>query len=299
MMHCTSGLRCFEKSMDNSFQLDSVRHSEIYRDEIEPALFHGTSSVDQPKAVFIGGQPGAGKTVAIAAAYAEFPNGNLVIINTDNLRAYHPKFKEIVAIDDRRSAERTHEDASAWNNMLLRSCIQTRRNFVCEGVFKDASKLLAAIAELRQAGYVVIVRFVAVHRRHSLLGIHHRYEEEKVNRGHGRYVPVDYHDLCYDKILDTAHEVEKQQLVDAIEILDRDGQVLYVNGSRLGWADPLGAKLKLIHHRDVRLTEEQINYYAESWEPVFERMRERRAPADEQKQVKDLSQSLIEEARQR
>ena len=126
--------------MDSSFELEPFEQERVYRKIIEPASFFGTMPVQKPKAVIIGGQTGAGKSKVVQLSMKEFGDGNVVSVNTDDLRAHHPRFDEIVAIDDTRSAERTHTDASEWNRKLLSRCIDTKRNIVIEGVFKDGKR---------------------------------------------------------------------------------------------------------------------------------------------------------------
>ena len=105
--------------MDSSFQLSPSDHNRIYEKIIEPTSFLDTSAVEKPKLVIVGAQTGAGKSKLVGMSVKEFGDHTPVIVNTDDLRAYHPKFEEIVMMDDTRSAERTHHDASAWKNKLL------------------------------------------------------------------------------------------------------------------------------------------------------------------------------------
>jgi predicted Ser/Thr protein kinase len=74
--------------MDSSFQLESSEHERIYSKIIEPTSFLGTSSLDEPKIVIIAAQTGAGKSKIVELSMKEFDDGNVVTINTDDLRAY-------------------------------------------------------------------------------------------------------------------------------------------------------------------------------------------------------------------
>lgn len=73
--------------MDNSFAVDESEHERVYTKTIEPASFLGTTSVDKPRIVIIGGQTGAGKTKIVEHSMREFADGNVVTVNTDDLRA--------------------------------------------------------------------------------------------------------------------------------------------------------------------------------------------------------------------
>jgi hypothetical protein len=120
----------------------------------------------------------------------------------------------------------THEDASEWNRKLLDKCISTKRNILLERVFKDAQKLRGILQRLRAEGYVIKFCVVAVHERYSVWGIHERYERERVERGHGRFVPIDYHTECYQRLLDSVDMIEAESAVDRLEIFNRGGVLI-------------------------------------------------------------------------
>lgn len=158
--------------MTESFQLPDSENQRVYQEEIEPLYFSRTQPTEKPRAVIIGGQPGAGKTRVLSISKREFDNFNVVIVNTDDLRAFHPKFEQITNQDDKLSALTTHPDASAWNQKLLDRSIETKRNILLEGVLKDGEKLFSITKKLKENGYEVVIRILAVHERFSLWGIH-------------------------------------------------------------------------------------------------------------------------------
>ncbi len=282
--------------MDNSFQLESSEHERIYSKIIEPTSFLDTSSVDKPRLVIVAAQTGAGKSKLVTLSLQEFSDGNVVTVNTDELRAYHPHYDEVVMLDDTRSAERTHHDASSWKNKLLRRCVETRRNIVLEGVFKDSKSLLEVIELAKHAGYMVVLRVVASHERFSVWGIKLRYEGEKKSRGHGRYVPIEYHNECYQSLLDSIAAAERQKVADSINVYDRNGAMLYSNTLHNGdWKDAPKAVAAVEQGRDRKLTKVEQRQYKESWSKVFEYMHQRGACSDEIDRVKELAERFLME----
>jgi predicted ABC-type ATPase len=279
--------------MDLSFVLDEIEHKRVYEEIIEPAFFLDTTPVEKPSVVFVGGQPGAGKTRLIERSMSEFDDENVVPINTDELRAFHPKYVEIAQADDKIAAERTHTDASAWNRRLLRRCLETQRNMVVEGVFKDAQGLAEIVKQLRDAGYRVIFRLVAVHARHSILGISSRYEQEKLVRGHGRFVPLSYHNDCYEKILETLNLVESLKLMEQLDIYNRSGELLYSNNVVDGkWQSLPDALNAMTVGRDQELSEIKKAEYRNNWHTVIESMYNRNASSGEITTLKELRDVL-------
>jgi hypothetical protein len=164
---------------------------------------------------------------------------------------------------------------------------------VVEGVFKDSAGLASVIESLKASGYEVTIRLVAVHERHSLLGISSRYEQEKIVRWHGRYVPVDYHNECYQRILQTIDLLESQRLVDRLEIYNRNGDLLYSNLVTNGeWKDPPEGSSAMRRGRDCGLSAKERLEYRESWHSVMALMYKRRASQDEVTQTKALADGL-------
>lgn len=282
--------------MEDSFRLTPAENARVYAEEIEaaPGLYLGTAAVEKPRIVIVGGQPGAGKTKVVELSKREFQDQNVVIVSTDKLRAFHPRFNEIVGLDDKRSAVRTHDDASSWNRQLLQRCMETHRNVILEGVFKDEKRLASLIDDFKKNGYEVVVRFVAVHQRYSVWGIHNRYEKEKIVRGHGRFVPLGYHNQCYNKLLDSAALVEEQGAANCIEVYARDGECLFRNArDGKSWKKSPGAKAAIQKERSREFSQEERMRYRENWERVFEYMEKRHAPAEEIEAVRTLASKFL------
>jgi predicted ABC-type ATPase len=285
--------------MDSSFQLDFSEHERIYSKIIEPTSFLGTSPVDKPKILIIAAQTGAGKSRLVELSMKEFDDTNVVTVNTDDLRAYHPRYHEIVMLDDTRSAERTHQDASTWKNKLLSRCIETRRNIVLEGVFKDSKNLIELVELAKNSGYEATIRIVAAHERYSVWGINRRYEKERIVRGHGRYVPIEYHDECYQKLLDSVEGVEGQKVADRIQVYDRSGTLLYSNELVNGdWKEAPKARAAIEEERNRKLTDQECDEYIVSWPRIFEYMQKRGASSQETENVIAIAKRFIQELKE-
>lgn len=103
---------------DRQFLLTAAKHAAIYR-KIEAHHFSGTTPQDSPKVIILGGQPGAGKSGLLEASKQDFPGCNVVSINGDELRYYHPQYREIQKADERHFAELTDPHARQWTKQLF------------------------------------------------------------------------------------------------------------------------------------------------------------------------------------
>ena len=73
------------------YRLEPALHREIFERHIRPHLFSGVKASTTPAAIVFGGQPGSGKSTAMAAAIRELggPAAAVAIVG-DELRSYHP-----------------------------------------------------------------------------------------------------------------------------------------------------------------------------------------------------------------
>ncbi|MCF5974810.1 zeta toxin family protein, partial [Xanthomonas perforans] len=103
---------------DESDVLPKGIHEQILREQILTAPdFINSTAQQQPKAVILGGQPGAGKGGLVAQAKAELDQ-NAVTIDPDELRRYHPRVADFRRENPYEWSGRTHKDASSWADEL-------------------------------------------------------------------------------------------------------------------------------------------------------------------------------------
>lgn len=183
--------------MDESFKLSEADHDRYYRD-IEADLLAPRRPVSHPRVVITGGQPGSGKSKLLEQSRKDFPDGNVVVINGDDLRAYHPKAEEIFNLDYKRFAERTDPDGREWTRKLFDRAIETWRNIVFESTMREAGPIAKTMERLRTEGYHLTAKVVATHERMSTTGIFRRYEEQKAEKGYGCWSELTSHDAGYE-----------------------------------------------------------------------------------------------------
>jgi hypothetical protein len=168
-----------------------------------------------------------------------------------------------------------------------------------EGVFKDSKSLTEVVELAKNSGYVVTIRIVAAHERYSVWGINRRYEKEKIVGGHGRYVPMEYHDECYRKLLDSVEGVERQKIADHIEVYDRSGNLLYSNELvNSDWKEAPKARVAIEEERNRKLTDKERDEYIGSWPRVFEYMKKRGASSAEIGSVHAIAERFIQELKE-
>lgn len=274
--------------MDRHFKLDANKHEQIYR-KIESRLFQETRSSLYPRAVIMGGQPGSGKSKLLEASREEFPDGNVVVINGDELREYHPQSNEIFKLDDKRYAERTDADSRVWTKRVFDKAIETRRNIIFESTMREAEPISETMKRLRDEGYQLTAKVVATHERISKTSIYMRYEQQKHDKGYGRFTSQESHDAGYVGMPKTVDHIDKNKLVDRLEVYNRSGDVLFSKTLKDGqWdRDEYAAKLvETERHREP--TDKEIADLRTDWHRILEHMEERNAPLKELEQARSV-----------
>lgn len=207
--------------------LDKDEHARILRERIIPnSGLAAATSQEHPKAVILAGQPGAGKGSLASAAEREL-QGDVVSVDPDDLRRFHPQVRAFRRESPWDWSSRTHVDASAWADELLDATSSARKNLIFDTTLSDgkwASEVL--IKGLQERGYEVEVRVVAAHKIESELGVDKRFTEQLDQRGYGRYVPKAVRDAIYDKIPASLAIIQAETDV-GIRIYNRDGDELH------------------------------------------------------------------------
>lgn len=249
-------------------RLSPDEHKRIFDEEIKPVLFAKASSVEKPAAIIFGGQPGAGKSAAVSAAEQELATrGGHVSIIGDDLRPYHPKYGELMQEDDKTAAFYTDKDSGRWVEMAIEHAKQTRANIVIEGTMRNPDVVRKTTNDLRDAGYYIDARLMAVNEKLSEQGILLRYEMQKADRGVGRMTTKEAHDAGYNGILKSAAVIESEKLADKITILRRPAEPIYTNelGKDGEWKKEPGARTAIEAERAKPMTLSQRQHYLDGF----------------------------------
>ena len=214
-----------EQSIKEKYKLSEEEHNEIYK-RIEKEVFRNSTPDDQPIAVIVGGQPGCGKGGVISYTQNEAKaNGKcIILITTDEYKPYHPNAIEIARKYPTEYVEIVEQDAGPWTGSIMKKAIDDRYNFIFEGTLKN-DRILDRIKELKQNGFSVIVRALAVPRLESLLTVHERYQKQMEVLTYGRLISINHHNKAYDGIPAVVDKIEKSGLC-SVEI--------YLRGKTIG-----------------------------------------------------------------
>jgi hypothetical protein len=194
---------------------------------------------DNPVVLFIGGQPGAGKSTVQSAVLDRMGRENAFPLDGDDLIALHPNYRQLQRSNDMAAAYRASEDVGSWWPRAARLLRRQRLDIAVSAPLAGWEWAAARFSDFRRAGYRTEVAFVPTPEARSLQGIADRYQrahQPEVDRW-GRWILPEGHDIAYRGVLDTADHIDRTGAVDAVHVVRRDGAIIHTNESVDGrWA---------------------------------------------------------------
>lgn len=246
----------------------------IYLRRIRPDLLGRAPASASPIALVIGGQPGAGKSFALAHARSQLQDsaGSAVVISVDELREYHPYWRAY-ARSDPLAAERTQHDAGLWYARLTNDAIAQRVDVAFETSMRRPEPVLALAGRLRADGYLTVATIVATDRDQSRLATLARFDVARTEGDVPRFVPAAYHDATFSSLRDTLAALEASRAADELRLITRAGAGVYRNQLQNGsWQRPAKAVEALDAARERPLTARELANRALCWQTLVQRL---------------------------
>ncbi|MFJ3883450.1 zeta toxin family protein [Streptomyces sp. NPDC090077] len=246
----------------SDFYLSEDELRARFDQRVRERVFRGFEPQDRPVLVLLGGQPAAGKSMAMAATQQRHAGGHLVPLTGDELRSLHPRHAELRHLDAQTRETATAQASGAWVRMSIEHAKRERHSLILEGVFRDPAMTLRTGQEFAEAGYRVEMVALAVREERSRLDAVDRFLDG------GRWTPTALQDLAYAKVPETVAAAEADPAFSRITITNRTGADLYTNErdeQSRAWIHPPAAVRALGDERARAFPAEE----AASWLPMY------------------------------
>ena len=208
------------EKIKEKYALTEEQFEEMYKN-CENITFYNCKPQENPTAIFVGGQTGAGKGGIDVFSQNEFlKNGqNAAILDVDIYRALHPFTKEILAKYPILYAEITASVTGKILKRIMAEAISKNYNFIFEGTLRNTE----ALETMKQMplNYKKIVRVMATSDIESLLTAFERNYQQIQVSGYGRFTNVETHNITYNGVLNTIKAIESANENITIEIFKR------------------------------------------------------------------------------
>lgn len=182
--------------------------------------------VSHPIAITLGGQPGAGKSNLYDIARKRFSK-NIVELDCDAFRVFHPYYKQIKKIFGKDDAIKTNPFVFKAVDLLIEELSDEKYNLIIESSLNSPNSALDNGKNLRPKGYKVELHIMATPKQISWQGTIDRYNRELKNEGSPRAVSKEFHDKVVENICNSLDIVKKSGLMSNILIYDRNKTCLY------------------------------------------------------------------------
>lgn len=189
---------------------------------INKIMLEGKTPKEHPIAILDIGPTGSGKTGLNGYALTQCDGNNLIIVNNDELKTFHPNAEEIAKTYPELYIKVVNEASKVWTDNLIDEAIAGKYNVLYEGTGRKIRIFERMIKEMRTQGYKIIVRAMAVNELNCLMSMVERYEGQVKEKGWGRNVSVETFYKGYDnEMLDTIDNLEKTGMADIVEVYMR------------------------------------------------------------------------------
>ena len=195
-------------------------------DFIKSKLIIDKEKSDKPFVYVLGGQPGAGKST-LTSKIEEKVNNNIIAINGDDFRAYHPNYNKLVETYGDDSVLYTQKFSNAITEKLIEDLGNEKYNLIVEGTLRTTEAPLKTSKLLHDKEYSTNLNIVCVKPEFSYLGTLERYQKMKENGFIARATPKEAHDKVVANFSENLSKIYLEKEFDNIEIFTREGKSLY------------------------------------------------------------------------
>lgn len=212
--------------------MEQQKIRQIWEKDIKGRVFRKASSNVNPVTIFLGGQPGAGKTQGKNFALAQYEEGAVAEIIGDDFRQYHPDYQWLVETDPLRMPDVTAPASGAWIGMCVEYAEANNISFLVEGTWRNPVTVLDTALRARQLGRKTHAVVLAVPPALSLAGAVERFYRDMLRGIPARWTPPTAHDQTVSHLIENVTEIasasyQGKHLMNRFTVTDRAGEILY------------------------------------------------------------------------
>lgn len=206
------------------------------------------SPVKSPKGFVLGGQPGAGKSNLVGIIRQEL-NRNVLIINGDEFRRYHPNFEGIQEQYGIDSPKHTAAFSGHMTERVIEKALREGYNISVEGTFRTTETPMRTLEDMREHGYETAVYIQTAPSEVSWQSTLERYHAMELLGETPRATPKEHHDLVVKLLPQNADAVFLSGKADVFKVYSREGLIF---DSRVQFQEMPSVAIDYELHRNTR-----------------------------------------------
>ncbi|MEY2233342.1 zeta toxin family protein [Streptomyces sp. BF23-19] len=206
-------------------RLSAEEHRWIFDELIAPSYLSGVVPREDPRVVYVLGQPGAGKSTTARMVRRAMRPGTTHLVG-DDFKVSHPDYLRLLQEDPRNAGAAVRADYRAWFAEAEEYVRRQRGDALVEGAPGSIPEFLAGAEPFHRAGYPVELVVLAVREADSRLATALRYARAQKLGINGRFTSRTGHDQCFRALTDIADIAAGHPAISAVTLIRRDGQAL-------------------------------------------------------------------------
>ena len=207
------------KRLSEIYRLSDAQFDAYYKKSIG-FLKLGKNPSNRKTLSIVGGQSGAGKSRLIPIANQEL-NGNAVIVDFDELRAWHPYYKEVSDSYPEITHRILHPDTEKVKNAVLETLRKEGYNVIYEGALRNTQGFLDFAKDFKEDDYHITMNIMSVPKLESYGSTFLRYATDLLADLNPRWVEKEAHDGSYEGVVRTVKAFIDQSLSKDIKVYIR------------------------------------------------------------------------------
>lgn len=206
-------------------RLSADEHRWIFDELIAPTVLRGAAPREDPRVVYVIGQPGAAKTQAAWMVRRAMRPGTVHLAG-DDFKAAHPDYGQLLRTDPRGAGAAVRADYRAWFTRAEQFVRDHRTDAVIEAAPGSTQEFFDSALPFFEAGYPVELVVLAVRASDSRLATALRYARALQAGIPARFTTKAGHDRCFQGVADTVAAAEAHPAITAVTVIRRDGRAL-------------------------------------------------------------------------
>lgn len=236
-------------NIDEIMFLNAIDERQIINisNDIFNSISKNCKEDNDPICIYLGGQPGAGKSSRSMSLKSQKFENDFVEIGIDNYRTYHPNYLEIEKAIRKHWKNRiptendspgndiadfTHVFAGKITDILTELAAEKKYNILFEWGMREPLTPLETMEFLHNLGYKNIVDFIAVDKITSLKSCNMRAEIMNNKKHIIRKIPEYFHEICIESLPDSCQKIYeigylRKRIIDKFTITTREKNIIF------------------------------------------------------------------------
>ena len=181
---------------------------------------------EQPKAILLAGQPGAGKT-ELSSMMTLALGGDAAFINGDDFRRYHPNYRKLFSLYGSDAVSLISPFSNAVVERMIDQFSDRRFHLVIEGTGRTTEVPRSTAERLSRKGYTVELAAIATRPEISLISTMLRFYQMNESGTIPRATAAAAHDLVVRSLPENLDVLSYVPEISHITIWDREQELLF------------------------------------------------------------------------